>query len=401
MYVIRFLLLVIVLVAHPHQASALDKIVIAADGGGGKDLIENSLEAATLAAALGVEYLQLPVVMTADDQLLVFRDLTLDRLTDVGQVFPERQRSDGSYYVIDFTLNELRQLRLLGPADGAGREFPLALPIPTLAEELRLLRRLETTLNRQLGIVVEIRQPWFHRQADKDISSAILDTLARFRYTSGESKAYLQCFDPDELQKIHDVLMVERQMRLPLIQLIGANDGIETRHGGGGNLTPYNYDWIFTNTGLRMVASYAVAISLPLAAIVGEEGKLPLAGYIAEAHRHGLMVLGISLDAPLASSFAAKDQSQLLQFLFSQAGLDGISTNRFQDVQRALRQKEEEAASQETRAQETTTSATEETEGKEEAPPAENDLPPFFKNLNLSRPVPVNGAPLEEDPKKP
>jgi hypothetical protein len=150
-----------------------------------------------------------------------------------------------------------------------------------------------------------------------------------------------------------------------------------------------------------MVASYAVAISLPLAAIVDEEGKLPLAGYIAEAHRHGLMVLGISLDAPLASSFAAKDTSQMLQFLFSQAGLDGISTNRFQDVQQALRQKEEESVSQEAITEVTTTAAREEVDGKEEAPPVENDLPPFFKNLNLSRPVPVNGAAAAEDPKKP
>ena len=394
MHLIRLFFLVIFLLAHTNQAYALDKMVIAADGGG-KDLIENSLPTATLAAAQGVDYLQLPVVMTGDDQLLVFRDLTLDRLTDVGEVFPERQRADGSYYVVDFTLNELRQLRLLGPADGSSREFPLALPIPTLAEELRLLRRLETTLNRQLGIVVEIRQPWFHRQADKDISSATLDTLARFRYTTAESKAYLQCFDPDELQKIHDLLMVERQMRLPLIQLIGANDGMETRHGAADNLTSYNYDWLFTNTGLRMVASYSVAISLPLAAIVDEEGKLPLADYIAEAHRHGLMVLGISLDSGRKSSFFAKDTSQLVQFLFSQAGLDGIATDRFQEVQQILRQKKEEPA-QEAQAQETTTAPMEEA-GKEEAPPAENDLPPFFKNLNLSRPVPVNSAPPKDD----
>ena len=397
MHLIRLFLFVILLLTHTN-GGATDKMIIAADGGG-NDLIENSLPAATLAAALGIEYLQLPVVMTADDQLLVFRDLTLDRLTDVGEVFPERQRSDGSYYVIDFTLSELRQLRLLGPADGSTREFPLALPIPTLAEELRLLRRLETTLHRQLGIVVEIRQPWFHRQADKDISSATLDTLARFRYTTAQSTLYLQCFDPDELQKIHDRLMVERQMRLPLIQLIGANDGMETKHSTTDTLTPYNYDWLFTNTGLRMVASYAVAISLPLTAIVDEKGKLPLADYIAEAHRHGLMVLAFSLDNGRGTALADRNTSQVVQFLFSHADLDGISTNHFQEVLKALRQ-EEEPQKQAVIAEERTTTAM----GagvKEEMPPTEDDLPPFFKSLNLSRPVPVTSDQPEEDPKKP
>ncbi len=377
----RICLLVVFLSTLADQARAADKMVIA-ENGAGKNLIEHSLPAATLAAAMGVEYLELHVVMTADDHLVVFHDLTLDRLTDVAQVFPNRKRQDGASYVIDFTLDELRRLRLLSSADGNNNEFPLALPIPTLTEEIRLLRRLETILERQLGLVLEIRQPWFHQQADKDISSATLDTLGRFRYTTAQSKLYLQCFDPDELQRIHNRLMPERQMSLPLIQLIGANDGLETKQGPQENLLPYNYDWLFTNNGLRMVASYAVALALPTKDIVDGTGNLPLAGYIAEAHRHGLMVLTtLPHSTPNFPSFAP-DLPALVDFYFSRAGVDGIYTDMFGDVQRIVRQQSEKKKVELPPQNETLTPR------KEEVPEPQNDLPPFFKNLNLSRPTP-------------
>ena len=42
--------------------------------------------------------------MTKDDRLVVIHDNFLDQLTDVAKKFPDRQRADGRYYVIDFTL---------------------------------------------------------------------------------------------------------------------------------------------------------------------------------------------------------------------------------------------------------------------------------------------------------
>lgn len=394
MYLKRICILVVILCTLAAQAKAAAKMVIA-ENGGGKNLIEHSLPAATLAATMGVEYLELHVVMTADDELVVFHDLTLDRMTDVAQVFPDRRRQDGASYVIDFTLEELRRLRLLGSADGSNNELPLVLPIPTLGEELRLLRRLETILERQIGIVLEIRQPWFHQQADKDISSATLDTLARLRYTTAQSKLYLQCFDPDELQRIHNQLMPERQMSLPLIQLIGENDGQETKHGTQNNLLPYNYDWLFTNTGLKLVASYAAGIALPAKTIAGQGGNLPLAEYIGEAHRHGLMVLAFQLHNPAGYPPYAGDLPALVDFYFSRAGVDGIYTSMFIDVQRFLRQPPEKK-----KVELPPPRPREELPAKQEATPEpQNDLPPFFKNLNLSRPAAATVEGIEDQEK--
>ncbi len=37
--------------------------------------------------------------------------ITLDRVTDVADRFPDRARKDGRYYAIDFTLDEIKSLK--------------------------------------------------------------------------------------------------------------------------------------------------------------------------------------------------------------------------------------------------------------------------------------------------
>jgi glycerophosphoryl diester phosphodiesterase len=383
-------LLVIFLLALLDQDRAAAKMIIA-QSGAGKNLIEHTLPAVTLAAAMGVDYFELHVVITADDQLVVFHDLTLDRLTDVAAVFPDRKREDGAYYVIDFTLDEIRRLRL--QRSTKANEFPLALGIPTLSEELGLLRRLEIILNRQLGVVLEIRQPWFHLHAGKDISTAALNTLAQFHYTTAESKLYLQCFDPDELQRIHNQLMPERQMNLPLIQLFGENNGQETQQENFGQWEPYNFDWLLTNTGLRMVASYAAAIALPTKFLVDRDGNLPLAGYIGEAHRFGLQVLAFPLTNTSDFPSFAPDFPTLVNYFFSRVDVDGIYTDLFADAQRSLLQYSEKK-------KEKLPSVKEELPpSKETVPMQQDDLPPFFRNLHLSRPLSPNAVLSEEQEK--
>ena len=98
------------------QVYGAAKIVIA-EKGAGKDLPEDTLPATTLAATWNVDYLELHVVMTADDELLVYRELTLNKFSNIAELFPGRNRTDGNYYVIDFTLAEIRQLRLTNPSE--------------------------------------------------------------------------------------------------------------------------------------------------------------------------------------------------------------------------------------------------------------------------------------------
>ncbi len=318
----------LILFCWPATFSRAETKIIIAGNGAGKKLIEDTLPAVALAAAGDIDYIELNVMMTSDNQLIIFRDLTLDRISDVAELFPDRSRADGSYYVIDFSLQEIRQLRLKNaPAEN---ELALSLAIPTLRETLSLIRRLESILNKEIGIILEIKYPWFYSEAEKDISSKSLDTLAKYGYVDSRSKLYIQCFDPEELQRIHSQLLPKKQMTLPLIQLIGSNDGKETKQKKFEIFSPYSYDWLYTNSGLKMISSYAAAVSLPGDKITDDDGNLLLTDYIAAGHKYGLAVFVTALDnqsenlPPFADTFYS-----LLTFYLQNVDMDGFYTDSF------------------------------------------------------------------------
>lgn len=355
----KYILLLAVLLTSAGLTWAADKIIIA-ENGAGRELIEHTLPALTLAIARDVNVIEIHTVMTADNHLIVYRDITLNRLTNVANIFPGRSRDDGGYYVVDFSLAEIRQLRLRNVFET--EEDAISLGIPTLVEELSLIRKLEGLLDKSITLVLGISQPWHFGDNGKDISSAVLDTLLRFSYVTEDDGLLLECFDPDELRRIHDTLMPARQMRLPLIQLIGENDGSQTKTNQLGNWEPYNYDWMFTFTGLRIVASYAWAIGLPGNIIVDDNGLIPFSGYLDEIKKYGLklFVYGLRDRADEIPAFAGTFES-LLDFYYQQTNIDGISTDSFTTVksyqQRLIAEEKRKA-----------------------------DLPEFFSTLQLSRP---------------
>ena len=85
------------------------KLVIAHRGASGY-LPEHTLEAKAMAYAQGADFIEQDLVMSKDDQVIVLHDIYLDTVTNVQEVFPGRARPDSRYYVVDFTLAELRQL---------------------------------------------------------------------------------------------------------------------------------------------------------------------------------------------------------------------------------------------------------------------------------------------------
>lgn len=345
------------------SAIAGEKIIIASNGAGEK-FIEHTLPAVTLAATKDIDYIELHVVMTSDDQLIVFRDLTLNRLTDVADIFPDRSREDGSYYVIDFSLKEIRQMRLRNVLEID--QPALSLAIPTLKEELSLIRRLESILSKSIGISLEIKQPLFHSEAGKDISSAGLDILTDYDYIDNNSKLFIQCFDAEELQRIYAQLMPERGMNLPLIQLIGNNDTTRTQQKTSENLLVYSYDWLYTNSGLKIISSYAAAIGLPTDTLIDKEGNLLLTDYIAAGHKYGLSVFVYSLNnqpgslPPFADTFPS-----LLDIYLQKVNIDGFYTDDFSEA-RIISDRLE-------------------ADKKRKA-----ELPDFFSSLNLSSPSDQN-----------
>ncbi|HFQ5397514.1 TPA: glycerophosphodiester phosphodiesterase [Vibrio vulnificus] len=319
-----------------------EPLVIAHRGASGY-LPEHTLEAKTLAYAMKPDYIEQDVVMTKDDQLVVLHDHYLDRVTDVAEKFPNRARADGRYYAIDFTLAEIKTLKVTegfniddkgNKVQGYPTRFPMwksDFTVPTLAEEIELIQGLNKTLGYNIGIYPEIKAPWFHRHEGKDISKAVLNTLKAYGYTDKNSKVYLQCFDPIELKRINDELMPAMKMDLKLVQLMAYTDWNETMVYKGNQASPYDYDWMFKPGAMQEVAKYAEGIGPWKPMLVDDKSTkeniivLPL---MNEAKQAGLAVHPYTFRAdPGRIAPYSTDFEGMLDVFYNQVKVDGLFTD--------------------------------------------------------------------------
>lgn len=291
-----------------------DKLVIAHRGASGY-LPEHTLAAVSLAYGMRADYIEQDVVLSKDRQPIVLHDVHIDTVTDVSAKFPTRRRSDGRFYAIDFTLAELQTLSVNERVDAkTGKPvFPARFPqklsrfrIATLEEELELIRGLNQSTQRSVGIYPEIKSPAWHREHGYDISKVVVAMLQKHGYATIDDACFLQCFDQEELIRVRHELGI----KLRLVQLMG--DEPEHR----------------TQAGLKKIASYANGIGPSLSAVFNENGKTT--SLIEMAHEAGLKVhpYTFRVDA-LSSGF--QDANGLLRAIFETANADGVFSD-FPDV---------------------------------------------------------------------
>jgi glycerophosphoryl diester phosphodiesterase len=189
-------------------------IVIAHRGASGY-LPEHTLAAKAYAHALGADYLEQDLVLSKDDVPIVIHDIYVDTVTDVAKRFPNRKRADGRYYILDFTVAELKQLRVTERFDVKtgkrvfAQRFPAqqsSFQLSTFEEELQLIRGLNRSTGRVAGIYPEIKQPKWHRVQGRDISRAVLAVLARYGYATKSAPCFLQCFEIAEVRRLREEL---------------------------------------------------------------------------------------------------------------------------------------------------------------------------------------------------
>ena len=323
-----FLILLSVLPMSLLAAEPAVPLVIAHRGASGY-LPEHTLEAKVLAFAQGANYVEQDLVMTADDVLVVFHDLTLERMTDVAARFPGRARDDGRYYVIDFTLDELRTLHV-GESQYPGR-FPAGLSrfdIHTLQEELELLEGLARSTGRRVGIYPELKSPWFHHQHGKDLASAALRVLKDNGYDAHDDRIFVQSFDHAELVRVHDELMPALGIDLPLVQLIAENAWQETFvRGPDGTWAPYDYGWMRSPEGLQQLARIVDGVGPAYSMLVDVDGGSARPnGFVGAAHAAGLVVHPYTFRSDALPPYAASFEA-LLRLFIDVAGVDGIFTD--------------------------------------------------------------------------
>jgi glycerophosphoryl diester phosphodiesterase len=298
-------------------------LIIAHRGASGY-LPEHTLEAKVMAHAQGAHYIEQDLVLTKDDVPVVLHDIHVDSVTDVAEKFPSRKRSDGRYYALDFTLEELKTLRVMERSDPAtGKQvFPKRFPkgqgsfqVATLEEELQLIQGLNRSTGRIAGIYPEIKDPAWHRAQKHDITRIVLTILRRYGYRSKDDPCFIQCFELDELKRLRGSL----RWRGNLVMLL------DTLPTGPGN-TDFNH--LRTPNGLAELAKIADGIGPDIESVIGPDRK-PTA-LVKNAHAHGLKVHPYTLRVDELPKFA-KSPEDLLKLLFKKAGVNGLFSD-FPDV---------------------------------------------------------------------
>jgi glycerophosphoryl diester phosphodiesterase len=308
-------------------AQASGVIVIAHRGASGY-LPEHTLEAKALAIGMGADYVEQDVVLTRDDVPIINHDITLEDVSDIAARFPGRARADGHFYAIDFTLAELKTLRR-HERDNADHSmvfpgrFPATTPgsaIVTLSEEIEFVQGINRSTGRDIGLYTEVKYPAWHREQGKDITRIVLDSLRTHGYSKRSDKVFFQCFDAEELKRVHTQLKSE----LKLIQLIGENSWHESSA---------DYEAMMSEQGIAAVARYADGIGPEITQLIEwptPGGKMRIKPLGALAKAHGLLIhpytLRIDSLPPNAPGTAA-----VLDALFKRVKIDGLFSD-FPDV---------------------------------------------------------------------
>ena len=305
-------------------AAAEPRPLIIAHRGASGYLPEHTLAAKTLAYGQGADFLEQDVVLSKDGVPVIFHDTHIDTTTDVAKKFPGRQRADGRFYALDFSVAELKQLNVterFNPKTGKAafpKRFPVGVgsfQVVTLEEEIQFIQALNRSTGRDVGLYPELKAPAWHRKEGRDLSATVLPLLRKYGYDAKDSACYLQCFEYAEIKRLRGELGWSGK----LIMLLGGK-------GKGPGETDFTY--LQTDAGLAELAQLVDGIGPPISSYVA--GKTPAERQVtdlaARARKAGLKSHPYTLRADeLPKCVTSVDE--LLSALFTEAKVDGLFTD--------------------------------------------------------------------------
>lgn len=311
--------------ATPDNPLFRDQLVVAHRGASAY-LPEHTLPAYAMAHAYGADFIELDLALSKDGHFIVIHDLRLDSTTNVAEVFPGRAREDGSFYVIDFTVEEIKSLsaferkNMKTGAAAFPNRFPMAInsgiTIPTLPEVVNFVRGLNHTRGHKANLYIELKNPQWHEEQgfgpsgklhDKRMEELFLDQLRKLEIKPEDNFVVIQCFQDGALRRFKN----ELQSTFPLVQLIG--DNMNT------------YGWMITEAGLRDISTYASGIGPSMFLLVDKEtGQAVNDGFLMkQAKALGLLVHPWTVRADELPVWADSVDS-LLAKLWVEVGVDGV-----------------------------------------------------------------------------
>jgi glycerophosphoryl diester phosphodiesterase len=253
-----------------------------------------------IAILQGADFVEPDLVMTKDGCLVARHDNVLDLTTDVAsrREFADRRTTklvDGvevsGWFSEDFTLQEIKRLRAVERIPDQRPEntrFDGQFEIPTLEEIIALVKALERSTGRGIGIYPETKHPSYFAQLGLLMGQPLVDTL-RFHGYEAERKdrVFIQSFETANLKALSNATSI------PLIQLLWREGQPYDVTSAGGTLS---YDDMATSEGLRAIAAYADGVGADKNRFIipiGVNGDLEVGSttrFVDEAHRAGLMV---------------------------------------------------------------------------------------------------------------
>ena len=148
---------------------------------------ENTLAAVDAADDLGIDWVENDVQRTRDGELIVMHDTTLNRTTDVEEVFPDR----APWKISDFTLDEIEKL---DAGSWFGSKFA-GEPVPTLEENL------DRVSDNHQKLLMEIKAPELY----PGIERQALRELRREGWLDRKhlKRLIVQSFSADSVRTVH------------------------------------------------------------------------------------------------------------------------------------------------------------------------------------------------------
>jgi glycerophosphoryl diester phosphodiesterase len=309
-----------------HTESGRNQPLVIAHRGASGYLPEHTEGAKVLAHAQGADFIEQDVVLSRDGIAVVCHDVTLESTSDVAKRFPSRRREDGHFYVIDFDLDELKQLKIVERfrADTGEAYFPtrfrsdFASRILTLQEEISLIQGLNQTTGRTAGIYPEIKRgAWHDQQTGVPMWRQVWEICQTAGYATAEDPCFIQSFEAEDLRALHDA-----GCQLRLIQLLGE--------------APVDAPVADQDTWASEIARYAHGIGPAIDLVVDRQGKPT--GIVAAAHRAGLVIHPYTVREDSLPPWSASID-ELYATLVQTCGVDGFFTDHPRTAVEYLRQR--------------------------------------------------------------
>ncbi|MDN4172509.1 glycerophosphodiester phosphodiesterase [Nocardioides sp. SOB77] len=321
---------------NPSPGKQAEPIVVGHRGASGYRP-EHTLAAYRLAVQLGADYIEPDLVSTKDGVLVARHENEISGTTDVADhpEFADRRTTktiDGravtGWFTEDFTLAELKTLRAkerLPQVRPDNTRYDGRFEVPTFAEVLELVARLEKETGRTIGVAPETKHPTYFDSIGLSLEEPLVRLLRKHDLDGRRAKVLLQSFETGNLREL------DRMVDAPIEQLVDAAGGPYDLAASG-----TTYRQMVTPAGLRQVARYADWLGPNKDLVLPRDAAGALTGpstLVADAHRAGLRVVVFTVrdenqfmatDFRRGTSPTAKGDVRAELLALFEAGVDGV-----------------------------------------------------------------------------